>query len=64
MAEISSLIAAIYLNYQTSLIGDTNYSPGINSRFELFFDTRFKSIKVSSEPFFQLISAARVLDKI
>ena len=51
MAEISSLIAAIYLNYQTSLIGDTNYSPGINSRFELFFDTRFKSIKVSSEPF-------------
>lgn len=57
MAEISTLIAAIYLKYQTSLIGDTNYSPGINSRFELFFDTRFKSIKVPFQPY-TLISVA------
>jgi hypothetical protein len=47
MAEISTLVAAIYLRYHTSLVGDTDYSPGINSRFELFFDTRFKTVKVS-----------------
>jgi len=46
MAEISTLVAAIYLRYHTSLVGDSDYSPGINSRFELFFDTRFKSVKV------------------
>ena len=46
MAEISTLVAAIYLKFRTSLIGDTDYSPGINSRFELFFDTRFQNLKV------------------
>ena len=51
MAEMSSLIAAIYLKYQTTLIGDSDYSPGINSRFELFFDVRFKTIKVPSQAF-------------
>lgn len=45
MAEISTLVAAIYLKYRTSLVGNTNYSPGINSRFELFFDTRFPNVK-------------------
>lgn len=46
MAEISALVAAIYQRYRTSLIGDVNYSPGINSRFELFYDHRFNKVKV------------------
>ena len=46
MAEISVLVAAIYQKYRTSLVGDVNYSPGINSRFELFYDPRFEKVKV------------------
>lgn len=45
IAEITALVAAVYLQYRTSLV-DTNYSPGINSRFELFFDPRFTEVKV------------------
>ena len=46
MAEISALLAVIYLSYRTTLVGDTEFSPGINSRFELFFDQRFPKVKV------------------
>jgi len=45
IAEISALVAAVYLQYRTFLV-DTDFSPGINSRFELFFDQRFTSVKV------------------
>ena len=46
MAEISSLVAALYLRYHTYLLDEDNYSPGINSRFELFYDARFRKVKV------------------
>jgi len=59
IAEISALVAAVYLQYRTSLM-DTTYSPGINSRFELFFDQRFTSVKVTPAPVILIV--ARMLD--
>jgi cytochrome P450 len=59
IAEISALAAAVYLQYRTSLV-DTTYSPGINSRFELFFDQRFTSVKVTPAPVILIV--ARMLD--
>jgi hypothetical protein len=53
IAELSCLLAGVYLNYRTSLVGD--YSPVINSRFELFYDTRFANVKVPSA-FIRVIS--------
>ena len=46
MAEISALLAGIYLKYRTRLMDVGEYSPGINSRFELFFDERFTNVRV------------------
>ena len=55
MAEISTLVAAIYLHFRTSLIGNCYYSPGISSRFELFYDTQFKEVRVVLSDLFNLI---------
>ncbi|PSN65704.1 cytochrome P450 [Corynespora cassiicola Philippines] len=48
MAEMTTLTAALYRKYGTSLApGFENSSPGITARFELFSDDRFANIQVS-----------------
>lgn len=49
MAEITVLTAAVYRRYRTSLKeGTEDLSPGITSRFELFYDEMLPEVKVSS----------------
>src|SRR5579859_3484916 len=55
--------AAIYLTYRTSIVGNSDYSPGVNSRFEQFYDTRFRDVRVAV-PVNNLLTVARVLDKV
>jgi hypothetical protein len=54
MAEMTALTAAIYRKYQTNLASTfKDASPGITARFEMFYDERFPTIKVSVvQPFF------------
>jgi hypothetical protein len=48
MAEMTTLTAAIYRKYRTSLAsGFEHATPGITARFEMFYDERFPVIKVS-----------------
>ncbi|GKT81574.1 benzoate 4-monooxygenase cytochrome P450 [Colletotrichum tofieldiae] len=50
MAEMTTLLAALYLKYTTSEKDrQKNVSPGITSRFEVFFDETFATVRVSSE---------------
>ncbi|QDS74667.1 hypothetical protein FKW77_009433 [Venturia effusa] len=45
MAEMTTLVTAIYQRYSTSIrIGCEDVTPGITSRFELFHDDRFEKI--------------------
>ncbi|KAI8194422.1 Cytochrome P450 monooxygenase aflV [Colletotrichum sp. SAR 10_65] len=45
MAEMTTLVAAIYRTYTTSVSPEFNdFSPGITSRFELFFDDQFTKV--------------------
>ncbi|KAF2808444.1 putative P450 monooxygenase [Mytilinidion resinicola] len=46
MSEMTTLVAAIYRKYQTYIApGFENVSPGITSRFEMFYDELFDSIE-------------------
>lgn len=48
MAEMTTLTASIYRKYETSIPPDfKGVTPGITSRFELFYDESFSRIKVS-----------------
>lgn len=48
MAEMTTLVAAIYQRYSTSVkMGCEDVTPGITSRFEVFHDDRFKKVSVS-----------------
>lgn len=50
MAEMTTLMAAIYRTYSTTIKpGYEGVSPGVTSRFEVFFDENFTQIKVSSD---------------
>ena len=47
MAEMTTLTAAIYRLYRTKAkSGTENTSPGITSRFEVFFDESMPAMKV------------------
>lgn len=47
MAEMTTLVVAIYQRYSTSIkMGCEDLSPGITSRFEVFHDDRFEKIAV------------------
>jgi len=49
MAQMTTLTAAIYQKYQTSLPpGFEDMSPGITSRFEVFSDDQFSKVAVSA----------------
>jgi hypothetical protein len=48
MAEMTVLVAALYRSYRTSLApGMERASPGITSRFEVFYDVTLPEVKVS-----------------
>lgn len=47
MAEMSTLLATIYRRYTTEPMGDfAVVSPGITSRFEVFYDEGCSSMRV------------------
>lgn len=47
MAEMTTLLGAVYRNYKTSIKkGFEGISPGITSRFEVFYDDRFLKMEV------------------
>ena len=51
MAEMTTLVAAIYRNYSTSLApGLENVAPGVTSRFEVFHDDTYADVKVGAAP--------------
>lgn len=51
MAEMTTLTAAIYRKYRTSVRpGTENTSPGVTSRFEVFSDETKAEVKVCSPP--------------
>lgn len=48
MAEMTTLAAAIYRTYITSIApGFEDTTPGITARFEVFYDDRFTQMRVS-----------------
>lgn len=48
MAEMTTLTATLYRNYQTSIaIGFENTTPAITARVEIFSDERFRAVQVS-----------------
>jgi hypothetical protein len=52
MAEMTTLIAALYREYQTSIApGFENTTPGITARVEVFYDDRFPKLQVNSSVF-------------
>lgn len=52
MAEMTTLIAALYREYQTSIApGFENTTPGITARVEVFYDDRFPKLQVNSSLF-------------
>lgn len=49
MAEMTTLIAALYREYQTSIApGFEDTTPGITARVEVFYDERFPKLQVDS----------------
>lgn len=49
MAEMTTLTSAIYRRYQTCPApGYENVTPGITSRFEVFYDDQVSEMRVSS----------------
>jgi hypothetical protein len=54
IAEMTTLTAAIYRVYRTNLkVGTESISPGITSRFEVFFDETLPEMKVGHPPVFR-----------
>lgn len=48
MAEMTTLMAGIYQSYSTSVKADQlDVSPGITSRFEVFYDETYDKMEVS-----------------
>lgn len=48
MAEMTTLVAAVYRKYKTKVrAGMEDVSPGITSRFEVFYDETMAKMKVS-----------------
>lgn len=48
MAEMTTLLAAVYREYATSLQErQKGVSPGITSRYEVFYDATFEKMEVS-----------------
>jgi hypothetical protein len=48
---MTTLVAAIYKKYRTSIrVGFEESSPGITSRFEVFYDESLAKVEVSSVP--------------
>lgn len=48
MAEMTTLVAAVYRKYTTTTVGNFDtISPGITSRYELFYDEGCSGVKVS-----------------
>lgn len=57
MAEMTTLVAAIYRKYNTTPIGDFGtVSPGITGRYEVFYDDSCSRMRVSSVDMFLLKS--------
>lgn len=49
MAEMTTLVAAIYRNYTTTTKADFDVvSPGITARYEVFYDEGCKGMRVRS----------------
>jgi hypothetical protein len=49
MAEMTTLVAAIYRKYQTSIgEGFEDTTPAITARVEIFCEERFRTMRVSS----------------
>ena len=49
MAEMTTLLAAVYRDYTTSLQErQKGVSPGITSRYEVFYDATFEKVEVSN----------------
>lgn len=47
MAEMTTLVAAVYRVYSTSLLnGCENVAPGVTSRFEVFHDDMIEDVEV------------------
>jgi hypothetical protein len=56
MAEMTTLVAAVYRKYSTAVkVGHEHAAPGVTSRFEVFHDDTFDRVSVSD---LQSISAA------
>ena len=52
MAEMTTLLAALYREYTTEPKDDFGVvSPAISSRFEVFYDEGCSGMRVSSHPF-------------
>ncbi|RSM14959.1 hypothetical protein CEP52_000964 [Fusarium oligoseptatum] len=52
MAEMTTLIATLYREYQTSIAPEfENATPGITARVEVFYDERFPKLQVNSSLF-------------
>lgn len=53
MAEMTTLTAAIYRTYNTRVnAGTEDISPGITSRFEVFYDENMKEMQVTWSSFY------------
>lgn len=53
MAEMTTLVSALYRRYETKVVNrQEGVSPGITSRFEVFYDERFERMEVS-RPYFE-----------
>jgi hypothetical protein len=49
MAEMTTLVAAVYRKYSTSVkSGHEDIAPGVTSRFEVFHDDTFDRVSVSN----------------
>jgi hypothetical protein len=71
MAEMTTLTAALYRNYSTSIKPDLeNVAPGVTSRFEVFHDDTLDKVSVSwllehgHTNHLILISGTRMLDRV
>lgn len=60
MAEMTALTVGIYREYTTSIApGFENKTPGITSRFEVFYDETFPEVAVSRPAHFALEGAGK-----
>ncbi|KAF4633361.1 hypothetical protein G7Y89_g4756 [Cudoniella acicularis] len=67
MAEMTTLTAAIYREYRTRVRpGTENMSPGITSRFEVFYDESKQQMKAGAQMLYQLRGAkiARITSQV